>query len=102
MHNCAIDDLVLADVVAAHGQQVSRGGVDVQPLREEHVNLVDVFFEGGVTGCVVGDVVGSAQTLTGVEGNLGGFAIGFAARGAGCLGAARSYGFAKGFVVVPD
>ena len=54
----------------------------MQPLGKKQVDLVDVLFERRVAGCIVRDVVGCAQSFAGVEGDIGGFAIGFAACGA--------------------
>jgi hypothetical protein len=53
----------------------------MQPLGKEQIDLVNVFLEGGVAGGVVLDIVGGAQTLAGVEGNVRGFAAGLAACG---------------------
>ena len=78
---------ILADVVAAHHHQGSRGRVGVEPLREEQIDLVDVFLEGGVAGGIVLDIIGGAQTFAGVEGNLRGLAGGVAARGPLAFGA---------------
>ena len=77
----ALDDRILAQVVAAHHHQRAVGRIHMQPLREQHVDLVNVLLERGVAGRVVLDVVGGAQAFTGVQGNIGGFAVGFAARG---------------------
>lgn len=53
----------------------------MQPLRKKEVDLVDVFLEGRISGWIVGDVVGSAETLVGIKGNLGRPAVGFAPGG---------------------
>ena len=88
-------------VVAVDGQQRALGRVDVQPLGKEHVDLVDVLLERGVAGRVVLHVVGGAQTFAGVEGNVGGLAAGFAARGARVLRRAGRGAVGQRPVVVP-
>ena len=81
---------------------VPLGRIHVQPLREQHVDLVDVLLERGVAGRVVLHVVGGAQAFAGVEGNFGGFAGGFAARGALVLrGAQQNRLVGQGPVIVP-
>ena len=85
----AVNDRILVVVVAAHGQQRGLRRIDVQPLGKEQIDLVDVLLEGRVAGRVVRHVVGGAQTFTGVEGNLGGLAVGLAARRARAFGAAQ-------------
>ena len=42
----------------------------MEPLRKEHVDLVDMLLERGVAGGVVGNVVGGPQTFA-VEWNFG-------------------------------
>ena len=37
-----VDDRIFADVVAGHGHQRALRRVHVEPLRKEHVDLVDV------------------------------------------------------------
>ena len=86
----ALDHGILAQVVAAHHHQRAVGRIDVQPLREQHVDLVNVFLERGVAGRVVLHVIGGAQAFTGVQRNFGGFAVGLAARGTLVLCVARS------------
>ena len=96
----AIDHGILAMAVAIDGQQRGLRGVDVKPLGEEQINLVDVLFEGGVAGRVVLHIIGGAQTFTGVEGNIRGFAGGLPAGRPG-FGAAQQRGaVVEGFVVV--
>ena len=99
VHRGAVDDGILAQVVAAHRHQRAVGRVDVQPLREEQIDLVDVLLERGVAGRVVLHVVGGAQTFAGVEGNFGGLAVGLAARRALAF-APRSRGLAVGQCLV--
>ena len=41
----AIDDRVFAMAVVVDGQQRSLGRVDMEPLRKEHVDLVNVLLE---------------------------------------------------------
>ncbi len=78
-----VNDAVLEDgeleAVLGGALKVSRGRIDMEPLREEQVDLVDVLFQGRVAGRVVWNVVGGAQTFAGVEGNFGRLAIGLAA-----------------------
>ena len=74
----AVNDGILAQIIVAHGHQRATGRVDVQPLRKKHVNLVNVLLERGVTGGVILHVIGGAQALTGVQGNVGRASIGFA------------------------
>jgi len=81
MHRGGVDYGIFVVVVGAHGQDGWLGSVDMQPLGKEQIDLVNVFLEGGVAGGVVLDIVGGAQTLAGVEGNVRGFAAGFAACG---------------------
>src|ERR1019366_7765920 len=96
----AVYNRVLA-VVAGHCQQRSRWRVDVQPFREQHVDLVHMLLEGGVAGCVVRGIVGRAQTFAGVKRDIGGLAIGLAPGEVLGLGAAwRHRTVAQGFVVV--
>jgi len=59
-------------VIGAHGQEDGLGRVDVKPLGKEQIDLVDVRLEGGIAGRVVLDIVGGAQTFTGVEGDVRG------------------------------
>ena len=92
----ALDHRKLAEVVAAHHHQRAVGRIDMQPLREEHVDLVDVLLERGVAGRVVLHVIGGAQTFTGVQGDLGGLARGFAARGTLVLSVARKNAVGSG------
>ncbi len=73
-----IDDGEGAEVVRRVGDDVAVGGDDVEPLGEEKVDLLDVLLERGVAGGVVVDVVGGAQTFTGVHGDVGGLERGLA------------------------
>ena len=54
---------------------------DVQPLGEKQVDLMDVLLERGVAGGIVLDVVGGAQTFSGVQDDVGGLEVGLAVRG---------------------
>ena len=81
VHEAALDDRILAEVVAAHRHECAVGRIDMQPHGEEHVELVDVFFERGVAGRVVLHVIGGAQSFTGVQRDVRRFARSFATRG---------------------
>ena len=70
----------------------------MEPLGKEQVDLVDVLLERGVAAGVVLDVVGGAQALTGVEGNVRGFAIGLAPGGPSHAGRVN---IRQSFVVMP-
>ena len=87
-----VNDAALEDgefmAVGGGSLEVERRRIEVQPLREKQVDLVDVLLKGRVAGRVLGDVVGGAQSFAGVEGNIGGLAIGLAACGASGLLAA--------------
>ena len=61
--------------------RVPSGPDDVEPLGEEEVDLPDVLLEGGVAGGVVVDVVGGAEALAGVQGDVGGAGAGLAVLG---------------------
>ena len=82
--------------VVAHESALRRD--NMEPLGKEEVDLVDVFLERGVAGGIVLNVVGGAQALTGVEGDVGGFAIGLAAGGPSDAGRVN---IRQRFVVVP-
>ena len=100
MYGGALDDGILAQVVAAHHHEGALRGVYVQPLRKQHVDLVHMFNERGVAGRVVLHVIGGAQTFTGIQGNFRRLALGFAARGALVFGVAESRGVGECLVIV--
>ena len=72
----------------------------MKPLGIKHIDLVDVLLERGVTGFVVGNVKGGAQTFAGVEGNFRGFASGFAARGTALGGLEEDVAVREGLEIV--
>ena len=88
-----VNDAALEDrefmAVGGGAFEVSGRSIEMEPLRKKQVDLVDVLLQGRVAGCVVRDVVRGAQSFTGVEGDIGRFAIGLSTRGAngssGCV-----------------
>ena len=102
VHRGGVDDGIFVAVIGAHGQEDGLGRVDVKPLGKEQIDLVDVRLEGGIAGRVVLDIVGGAQTFTGVEGDVRGFAAGFAAGGTrGLLTVEKGSVVGQSLVVVP-
>ena len=61
---------------------------------------MNVLLERGVAGGVVLDVLGGAQTFTGVQSNVGGFAFAFAARGALILAVSLEDGWLRQCAIV--
>ena len=100
MHGSAIHNRVGAMRVVVDAHQVRLRSGHMQPGREEHVDLVHVLAERGVAGLVVGHIVGRAQAFAGVEGDVGGFARGFAPRRMQRLVGARGVGVAHRLVIV--
>src|SRR6202790_1490298 len=66
--------------------------VDVQPLRKEHVDLMNVRLEGRIAGRVIRSVVGRAQTLAGFKRNGRGRTRGFTAGWSSRLGTLQQRG----------
>src|SRR6185437_8311294 len=85
MHPAAVDDGERAVVDRERGQ-VAFGSNDMQPFREEQVNLLDVLLERRVAGRIPFDKISGSQALAGVQGDVGWFEIGLAmSRAAGPL-----------------
>jgi hypothetical protein len=80
-----MDDAALKDgefmSVGGGALQIKRGRIEVEPLGEEQIKLVNVLLQRRVAGCVGRDIVGGAQSFPGIKRNIGGLAIGFAPRG---------------------
>ncbi len=80
MNGAVLEDREL-EAVLRSALHICGSAIDMEPLGKEQVDLVDVLLEGGVAGGVVRNVIGGAQTFVCVEGDFGGFAVCFAARG---------------------
>src|SRR5205823_11129393 len=58
--------------------QVTVGCDNVQPIREEQINLSSIFAQRREAGCVIGNVEGGAGTFLGIHLDLGWRAFSFA------------------------
>ena len=75
-------------IVGAEGGEVAIRRDDVQPLREEEVDLLDVLLERGVAGGVDVGIEGGAKAFVGVQDDVGGLEI--------CLAVCRGVEFSAG------
>ena len=79
MHSGRVHHGEGAIVQAIRGQRAVRSH-NVNPLRKEQIDLVDVLLQRGVAGRIVLHVVGRAQAFAGVQRHLGGLEVGLAVR----------------------
>ena len=71
MNHRSIDDGKRSVVARRVTGQRPVGANDVQPLREEEIDLLDVLLQRGVTCGVVVDIIRGAKTFAGVQRDIG-------------------------------
>src|SRR5437868_890796 len=87
-NRAAVDERI-GSVVRRVSHYLAIRSDNVQPLRKQKVDLVDVLLQRRVAGWIVLDVVGRAQAFTRIEGNVAGLYVGSAVSRPGQLEDAR-------------
>ncbi len=89
MHRGPVHHRILAVGLVGNAHQRPLGRIHMQPLGKQQVDLVNVLLQRRIAGRVVRGVVGRAQTLAAVEGDLRRLARGLAVRVSHALDAAQ-------------